>query len=91
MFIVCHIVSIFTAYVSCTHTHSCSLCSQKRVGLPTLENLERSSAKVHLALNIRLAACSIGEQSRYYYKTIPVNSGRHYFSYHHVNDSVQAI
>lgn len=53
--------------------------------------LKRSSARVHHALNIRLAACTNGEQSRYYFITIPVNSGVHYLIYNHVNDSVHKI
>lgn len=49
---------------------------------------ERSSARVHPALNILLAAHTIGEQSRYYFITIPVKSGMHCLICKQVNDSV---
>lgn len=82
----------------CAHTHTHTTHTPPI--LAVLRNLlacqhwktwKRSSARVHHASNIRLAAHTIGEQSRYYFKTIPVNSGMHYLIYNHVNDSVHAI
>lgn len=76
-----------------THTHTPPILSVLRnlLACQHWKTWKRSSARVHHALNIRLAACAIGEQSRYYFKTIPVNSGTHYLIYNHVNDSVHAI
>ena len=94
---VCLIVSTLTAYVLVyTHTHT---DTHTPPILSVLRNLlacqhwktwKRSSARVHHASNVRLAARTIGEQSRYYFKTQPVNSGMHYLIYNHVNDSVHA-
>lgn len=87
-----HTISILTAYVW--------VCAQTPPILSMLRNLlacqhrktwKRSSARVHHALNILLAASTIGEQSRHYFKTLWVNSGMHYLIYNHVKDSVHAI
>lgn len=99
------IVRLFRSHIH--HTHStCALTNTHTHTqhtppiLSVLKNLlpcqhwktwKRSSARVHHALNIRLAALTIGEQSRYYFITIPVNSGMHYLISNHVNDSVHAI
>lgn len=77
----------------CTHTHTPPVSSMLRnlLACQQWKTWKRSSARVHHALNVLLAAHTFGEQSRYYFKTIPVNSGMHYLIYNHVNDSTHAI
>lgn len=73
-----------------THTPPILFVLRNLLACQHWKTWKRSSARVHHALNVRLATRTLGEQSRYYFKTIPVNSGMHYLIYYHVNDSVHA-
>lgn len=76
----------------CAHCHRRTrllfcLCSD----LLTCQHWNTSSASIPHAANIRWAAGTIAEQSRYYFITLPVNSGTHYLMYSRENDSLDAI
>lgn len=75
----------------CTHTPPIFSMLRNLLACQHRKTWKRSSARVHHALNILLAARTIGEQSRHYFKSLPLNSGTHYLIYNHVNDSVHAI
>lgn len=77
-----------------THTHNTHLlfspCLETCKPASTEKLGKRSSARVHHASNILLAARAFGEQSRYYFERVPAHSGTHYLIYNHANDSVHA-
>lgn len=89
---VCFSLAIFilTAYVH-THIHAYThkntpLCALKLTTLPALEISGKGDPREFImSLISLLAAQTFGEQSRYYFKTIPANRGVHYLIYNHEN------